>query len=73
LLTADSINFQYKHGVPEEYINRLSPDGLALDIHYMDTRNEMKDVQLDLWYSYGTNVESYPKWQAYLENHKYHY
>ena len=28
------------------------------------------DIQLELFYSYGTNPPPYPKWQAYLRQHQ---
>ena len=32
------------------------------------SRPGMVDIQLDLFHDYGTNVASYPKWQAYLRD-----
>ena len=28
------------------------------------------DIQLDLFYDYRTNLESYPRWQQYLKEHQ---
>jgi pimeloyl-ACP methyl ester carboxylesterase len=30
----------------------------------------MDRIQLDLMFDYRTNVESYPRWQAYLREHR---
>jgi len=36
-----------------------------MDLHYLDRPNARR-VQLDFFYDYRTNVDLYPKWQAFL-------
>lgn len=43
-LTDAAIHVQYEHGAPAGFV---SPDGLALDMHYM-RRPEAQEIQLDL-------------------------
>jgi pimeloyl-ACP methyl ester carboxylesterase len=40
-----------------------------MDNHFMERPNA-KRVQLDYFYDYRTNVELYPKWQAFLSKHQ---
>ena len=63
-LSDDAIRFQYQHGAPA---GRVSPDGAALDMHYM-RRPEAEEVQLDLILSYRTNVALYPAFQQYFRD-----
>ncbi|TXM68836.1 alpha/beta hydrolase [Methylobacterium sp. WL120] len=64
-LTDEALHAQYEHGAPAD---RVSPDGLTLDMHYMH-RPAAKDIQLDLILSYRTNVALYPQFQAYFREH----
>ena len=66
-LTPDSIKWQYEHGVPE--LAKLSPDGYTLDNLYM-TKPGAKEVQLDLFLDYRSNVELYPAFQNYLRTNQ---
>ena len=43
----------------------ISPDNWESDFGFMQRPNAER-VQLDLFYDYRTNVELYPKWQAFL-------
>ncbi|SPO07000.1 related to haloalkane dehalogenase [Cephalotrichum gorgonifer] len=45
----------------------IQPEGYYLDQALMD-RPGNKDIQLDLFYDYRTNVELYPKFQEYFRN-----
>ncbi len=65
-LADEAIHAQYEHGAPAD---RVSPDGLTLDMHYMH-RPSAKDIQLDLILSYRTNVALYPKFQAYFREQR---
>jgi pimeloyl-ACP methyl ester carboxylesterase len=40
-----------------------------MDNHFLE-RPGAKQVQLDFFYDYRTNVELYPKWQAWLKTHQ---
>ena len=67
LLSPDSIQWQYEHGVPD--LARLSPDGYAMDAWYTQ-RPGVDDIQLDLFGDYASNVALYPSFQAYFREHK---
>jgi pimeloyl-ACP methyl ester carboxylesterase len=69
LLTIDGTKLQYTAGVPEEHLERMSPDAWTLDQHLLDLPGR-DQAQLDLLYDYRTNVASYPAWQAYLRTHR---
>ena len=62
-LGAETIKAVYTHGHSDPEL--ISPDNWIVDLHYLD-RSNAKRVQLDLFYDYRTNVELYPKWQAFL-------
>ena len=61
-LTDAALHVQYEHGAAKE---RLSPDGLTLDIHSMH-RPCAQDIQLDLILDYRTNLALYPDFQRYF-------
>jgi pimeloyl-ACP methyl ester carboxylesterase len=66
-LEPDTIKTIYLHGhkVPEA----ISPDNWQMDNHFLE-REGARQVQLDFFYDYRTNVELYPKWQAFLRDHR---
>jgi pimeloyl-ACP methyl ester carboxylesterase len=47
----------------------ISPDNWNVDNHFLERPNA-KQVQFDFFYDYRTNVELYPKWQAFLKDHQ---
>ncbi|HEX4478127.1 MAG TPA: alpha/beta hydrolase [Polyangiaceae bacterium] len=57
--------YLHGHARPE----RISPDNWNMDNHFME-RPGAKQLQLDLFYDYRTNVALYPKWQAFLKQHQ---
>jgi pimeloyl-ACP methyl ester carboxylesterase len=59
--------WQWTHGVRDE--STVSPDTWTLDQAGMD-RPGNKDIQLQLFMSYGTNPPLYPKWQEYFRTHQ---
>jgi len=65
LLTYEATKWQYSHGVPNP--SRLSPDGPAEDQFLLD-REGNKEIQLDLFLSYGSNPALYPAWQQYFRD-----
>ena len=67
LLTIDATKWQYTHGMRQP--NRISPDAWTLDQAFMD-REGNKDIQLQLFYSYGSNPPLYPQWQAYFRKYQ---
>jgi pimeloyl-ACP methyl ester carboxylesterase len=62
-LEFDTIKAIYTHGHPKPEL--ISPDNWNMDAHFME-RPGAKQVQLDFFYDYRTNVALYPKWQAFL-------
>lgn len=65
--TPETIRWQYEHGVSD--ISQISPDGIALDIFYMN-RPGMDEIQLDLIFDYRNNVALYPAFQSYFREHQ---
>ncbi len=67
LLSRETTYWQYTAGVPEDRLNRISPDSINHDQANLDRDAE---IQLDLFRSYESNVLAYPEWQAYLRKHQ---
>ena len=67
LLTIDATKWQYTHGVGD--VSTISPDNWHTDQFLLD-REGNKDIQLDLFASYATNVTEYSKWQALFRKHQ---
>ncbi|MEM8678854.1 MAG: alpha/beta hydrolase, partial [Planctomycetota bacterium] len=67
LLTREATIWQYTHGTrrPES----ISPDNWNVDQPLLD-REGNQEIQLDLFYSYGSNPPLYPQWQAYFRQHQ---
>ena len=63
LLTIEATRWQYTNGVRD--IETISPDNWLVD-QYLLERPGNKDIQLQLFYDYGSNPPLYPKWQAYF-------
>ena len=59
--------FQYTDGVSD--VSRIDPDNWRHDQPLLD-RPGNKDIQLDLFLDYGTNVPLYPKFQAFFRERK---
>ncbi|MCA9468288.1 MAG: alpha/beta hydrolase [Nitrospira sp.] len=59
--------WQYTHGVRD--VASISPDNWLVDQYLLD-RPGNKDIQLQLFYSYGSNPPLYPEWQEYLREHQ---
>ncbi len=67
LLELDATKWQYHTGVRD--IETISPDAWLHDQAGMD-RPGNKDIQLELFYSYGSNPPLYPQWQEYFRKHQ---
>jgi pimeloyl-ACP methyl ester carboxylesterase len=63
LLTLQSTKFQYTDGVRD--VTRVDPDNWLHDQTLLD-RPGNKDIQLDLFRDYGTNVPLYPRFQEFF-------
>ncbi|KAF2234703.1 alpha/beta hydrolase fold protein [Viridothelium virens] len=66
VLTLDGFASQYTTGVPASHLDRLDPAAWTLDYAQSVARPGTADAQLDLLYDYQTNVELYPRFQAWL-------
>jgi len=66
-LTSEATKWQYTAGTRKA--EAISPDGPNMDIYFL-SRPENDRIQLDLFYSYGSNPPLYPKWQAYFRQYQ---
>ena len=66
-MTYDATRWQYTDGVKDPEL--VSPDGPAHDQFLLDRKGN-DEIQLDLFFSYGSNPLLYPKWQAYFREHQ---
>lgn len=66
-LEPEATKMQYTQGVrrPE----RISPDNWLIDQALLD-RPGNKDIQLQLFYDYGSNPPHYPQWHEYFRSHQ---
>ena len=66
-LNIDVTKWQYTHGTrnPEA----ISPDTWTVDQYGLDRPGNV-DIQLQLFYDYGSNPPLYPSWQAYFRAHQ---
>jgi pimeloyl-ACP methyl ester carboxylesterase len=65
ILTPEATRWQYTHGVanPES----IAPESYTLDAALLE-RPGNKEIQLDLFLDYASNVKLYPKFQEYFRN-----
>ncbi|MEL6106400.1 MAG: alpha/beta hydrolase [Planctomycetota bacterium] len=66
-LNLETTKWQYTHGVRD--VETISPDTWGHVQPLLD-REGNQDIQLALFYSYGSNPPLYPKWQAYFREHQ---
>ncbi|WP_448564195.1 alpha/beta fold hydrolase [Thalassotalea ganghwensis] len=67
LLTIAATEWQYTNGARNKAA--ISPDNWIVDQAKLD-RPGNKEIQLELFYSYGSNPDLYPQWQAYFREHQ---
>lgn len=67
LLTIGATEWQYTNGTRNK--ETISPDNWIVDQAKLD-RPGNKEIQLELFYSYGTNPALYPEWQEYFREHQ---
>jgi pimeloyl-ACP methyl ester carboxylesterase len=67
LLTRSAIRDQYLHGAGDPA--EIPPDGWTLDHHFLELPGR-KEIQVDLAFDYHSNVALYPRWQAWLREHR---
>jgi pimeloyl-ACP methyl ester carboxylesterase len=63
LLTFEGTRWQYTHGVANPEM--IAPESYTLDAALLE-RPGNKDIQLDLFLDYASNVKLYPKFQEYF-------
>ena len=63
LVAPATTKFQYTDGVKD--VSRIDPDNWGHDQALLD-RPGNRDIQLDLFHDYGTNIPLYPKFQAFF-------
>jgi pimeloyl-ACP methyl ester carboxylesterase len=66
-LTYEATKSQYTTGVRN--VEAISPDTWTADQYRMD-RPGNKEIQLQLFFSYGSNPPLYPEWQAYFRKYQ---
>jgi pimeloyl-ACP methyl ester carboxylesterase len=67
LVTLGATKWQYTNGVPD--VTAVSPDNWGHVQPLLD-RDGNQAIQLQMFYSYGTNPPLYPAWQAYFRAHQ---
>jgi pimeloyl-ACP methyl ester carboxylesterase len=66
-LTPEATKWQYTHGVRQP--SKISPDNWTIDQALLD-RPGNQEIQLQLFYDYGSNPPLYPQWQAYFRKYQ---
>jgi pimeloyl-ACP methyl ester carboxylesterase len=66
-LELDGTRWQYTHGVRRPEL--INPDTWLLDQTLLD-RPGNKDIQLQLFYDYGSNPRHYAEWQAFFRRYQ---
>jgi pimeloyl-ACP methyl ester carboxylesterase len=67
LVAPATTKFQYTDGVSD--VSRIAPDNWVQDQALLD-RPGNRDIQMDLFYDYRTNLPLYPAVQAYFRKHQ---
>jgi len=67
LLTLGATKWQYTNGMPD--VEAISPDNWGHVQPLLD-REGNQDIQLQMFYSYGSNPPLYPAWQKYLRENQ---
>ena len=67
LVTLGATKWQYTNGVPN--VEAISPDNWGHVQPLLD-REGNKEIQLQMFYSYGSNPPLYPAWQEYLRENQ---
>lgn len=63
ILNLEATKWQYTHGTRNPDV--IDPDNWIVDQYFQD-RPGNKDIQLKLFYDYGSNPGRYPEWQKYF-------
>ncbi len=65
--TLETTKWQYTNGVKD--VALVSPDNWFHDQYLLD-RPGNQDIQIELFHSYGTNIDEYPKWQKLFREYQ---
>jgi pimeloyl-ACP methyl ester carboxylesterase len=68
LLAYDTVKAIYLHGAQKAEL--ISPDNWNSDFFTTIQKPNGRQIQLDLFYDYRTNVALYPKWQSFLKRNQ---
>ena len=66
-LTLGVTKWQYTHGTRNPEV--IDPDNWVVDQYFLD-RPGNKEIQLQLFYDYGSNPPLYPAWQEYFRTYQ---
>lgn len=66
-LKVETTKWQYTNGASQ--VDRIDPDTWTIDQALLD-RPGQQEIQLALFYSYGSNPPLYPKWQQFLRENQ---
>jgi pimeloyl-ACP methyl ester carboxylesterase len=66
-LKVDAIKWQYTNGTRQP--EKIDPDTWTIDQALLE-RPGQEEIQLALFYSYGSNPPNYPKWQEFFRNYQ---
>jgi pimeloyl-ACP methyl ester carboxylesterase len=67
ILTLEGTRWQYTHGVADP--ESIAPESYTLDVALLERKGN-RDIQLDLFLDYASNVKLYPKFQGYFRKSK---
>jgi pimeloyl-ACP methyl ester carboxylesterase len=67
LVKPETTKWQYTFGMGD--VSRIAPENWVYDQVFLD-RPGNKDIQLDLFHDYGSNVPLYPQFQAFFRDRK---
>lgn len=67
LASPDALKLRHVGTSPNQH--RYDPDNWRDDEHFL-ARPGQAVIQTDLFYDYRTNLQSYPRWQAWLREHR---
>jgi pimeloyl-ACP methyl ester carboxylesterase len=66
-LKVDAIKWQYTNGTRQP--EKIDPDTWTIDRALLE-RSGQEEIQLALFYSYGSNPPNYPKWQEFFRKYQ---
>jgi pimeloyl-ACP methyl ester carboxylesterase len=68
-LRSNFVSLQQRHVGTDPHPELIDPDTWTDEFAFLNRPGGV-EIQLDLFYDYRTNVESYPRWQQYLREHQ---